>query len=38
LIRALANIRASVQDKPCDLQEQRIMAQIALFEEKSTGC
>jgi hypothetical protein len=33
LIRALANIRASVQDKPCDLQEQRIMAQIVLHPQ-----
>ena len=33
LIRALANIRASVQDKPCELQEQRIMAQIALHPQ-----
>jgi hypothetical protein len=33
LIRALANIRASVQDKACDLQEQRIMAQIVLHPQ-----
>jgi hypothetical protein len=29
----LLNIRASVQDKACDLQEQRIMAQIVLHPQ-----
>jgi hypothetical protein len=33
LIWEIANIRASVQDKACDLQEQRIMAQIVLHPQ-----